>query len=267
MPPLILDKQLAQRLERADARGTADYADRLAQLDPQSAARSLEIAGGYAVVTGARFPINAAVGLGMNGPVTALDLDTVEAFFDASGMPTVINLCPMADTSLLELLARRYYRFKQFFSIHARALGAADTDPELPDGLHIRILEPDEIGRWVLAVTGGPDTPENSWAVLARAAFQRPGAHCFLAERDGHLAGGGGLALREGVAILFSAFTHPNFRRQGIQQALLAARLATAARAGVDLAFVTTTPGADSQRNVLRAGFQVMYTRVVLQRE
>jgi hypothetical protein len=49
-----------------------------------------------------------------------------------------------------------------------------------------------------------------------------------------------------------------------VQTALLAKRLADAARAGCDVAVVTTQPGSKSQQNVQRRGFHLLYTRAIL---
>jgi hypothetical protein len=46
--------------------------------------------------------------------------------------------------------------------------------------------------------------------------------------------------------------------------ALLAARLSDAAKAGCDIAVVTTAPGSKSQQNAQRQGFALLYTRAVL---
>jgi hypothetical protein len=49
-----------------------------------------------------------------------------------------------------------------------------------------------------------------------------------------------------------------------MQKALLGRRLADAQKAGCDLAVVTTAPGSRSQDNVMRRGFELLYTRAVL---
>ena len=56
--------------------------------------------------------------------------------------------------------------------------------------------------------------------------------------------------------------TLPAYRRQGVHAALIRARMVVASEAGCDLVVVHTVPGAPSQRNVLRAGFQLLYTTV-----
>ena len=75
------------------------------------------------------------------------------------------------------------------------------------------------------------------------------------------------MRIDDGVAQLGGAATRPVHRRRGVQTALIAARLAEAARQGCDLAVVTTQPGSKSQQNVQRFGFEMMYTRAVLVRE
>jgi GNAT superfamily N-acetyltransferase len=61
-----------------------------------------------------------------------------------------------------------------------------------------------------------------------------------------------------------AADTLPAFRKRGLHTALLHARLAAAVAAGCDLALVHTTPGAVSQNNALRAGFQLVYTAIAM---
>ena len=51
---------------------------------------------------------------------------------------------------------------------------------------------------------------------------QADGIECYLAKIDGQPAGGGTLAMRDGVAGLFGASTLPAFRNRGVQAALIA---------------------------------------------
>jgi len=70
----------------------------------------------------------------------------------------------------------------------------------------------------------------------------------------------------KGVAGLFGASTLPAFRNRGVQTALLKQRLARAAAENCDLAVCIAAPGSSSQRNVVRLGFSVLYTRVKFER-
>jgi GNAT superfamily N-acetyltransferase len=58
----------------------------------------------------------------------------------------------------------------------------------------------------------------------------------------------------------------PEFRRRGIQQALIAARLNYAAARGARLATIGSKPGAGTERNVRRMGFATAYTKPVMVR-
>jgi GNAT superfamily N-acetyltransferase len=106
---------------------------------------------------------------------------------------------------------------------------------------------------------------ETAEAVIADMAAV-PGLVRYLARRGGVAAGGASMRLADGVAQLCGAATLPGHRRRGVQTALLATRLDVAARAGCDVAVVTTQPGSKSQENAQRQGFELLYTRAVLVR-
>jgi GNAT superfamily N-acetyltransferase len=100
-----------------------------------------------------------------------------------------------------------------------------------------------------------------------RAFASAPQVECYLARVHGAVAGGGTLILRDGVAGLFGASTLPAYRNRGVQTALLQTRIARAAQAGCDLVVCLAQPGSSSQRNVVRQGFSVLYTRVKFEKE
>jgi GNAT superfamily N-acetyltransferase len=261
---MLIDTHLAQRLEHADARHNADYATVREQLWPGVGARAAEVASGYAIYTGAEFPINRAVGLGMDGPVASADIDQVEQFYQAHGLPAEIDLCPYADPSVLHLLGERGYHVKRFFNVHVRSIAPSGIEPLPSNDVTVSQVAPHDADRWIKTVTdgfGGTAPPDEVGVALARIASSKPGASCFLASVDGEPAGGGAMVVRDGVALLFSASTRSQFRSQGVQTALITARLQAAARAGCDLAMVLTTPGSASERNIQRAGFRVAYTK------
>jgi GNAT superfamily N-acetyltransferase len=66
--------------------------------------------------------------------------------------------------------------------------------------------------------------------------------------------------MHAGIAARMAAGTLPEYRQQGIHTALLHARLQAALASGCDLAMVHSRPGAASQRDILRGGFQLVYT-------
>ena len=96
----------------------------------------------------------------------------------------------------------------------------------------------------------------NRWRDLTR----------YIARLDGEPAGEAALHVDEGLALLAGSGTVPHLRGRGVQKALVARRLDDARREGCDLAVVVTAPGTRSQDNVMRRGFELLYTRAILMR-
>jgi GNAT superfamily N-acetyltransferase len=79
-------------------------------------------------------------------------------------------------------------------------------------------------------------------------------------------AGGGFLDVAEGAASLWGAAVAPEFRRRGIQRALMERRLAMARERAATLAYIETASGGPTHRNAARLGFRLAYTRVLMMR-
>jgi ribosomal protein S18 acetylase RimI-like enzyme len=89
------------------------------------------------------------------------------------------------------------------------------------------------------------------------------GWRLYLARVDGEPAGAAVLTVGDGIGYLANASTLPEYRRRGVQTALIARRLADASAAGVELVCSGTAFGSPSQRNLERAGLHVAYTKAV----
>lgn len=252
------DAALARRLEAAEALNA-----RGCTASPPGAG-FLDIAGGCAIFVGAESPLTQAVGLGLNGPVSTAEVDTLEAFFRSRGAKVTIDLCPLADAGLLEILSRRGYRPTEFNNVLVKRMSGA----EIVLAPRTRRALPGEDDLWSHTVgrgyfdQGDLTTEEMD---VGRAIFAMPGALCYLAAGpSGEPAGGGALAVHGGLATLFADSTIAQFRRQGLHRELIAARLNEAIALGCDTATASTMPGSTSQRNFERLGFQVVYTKVTL---
>jgi GNAT superfamily N-acetyltransferase len=145
--------------------------------------------------------------------------------------------------------------------------------PVTPPGVEVRLS--DDRAAWLDVVVDGFAHPDAEGVPAHEdvprevienviADVEQAGATPYLAYRDGVVAGGGSVRMADGLAQLTGAATAPAHRRRGVQTALLSARLADAARAGCDIAVVTTQPGSKSQQNIQRRGFHLLYTRAVL---
>jgi GNAT superfamily N-acetyltransferase len=226
------------------------------------------VAGGFAVYCGAGNPITQAVGLGLQGPVMAEEFDQLEAFYFVRNEPVRAETCPLADATLFEHFKERHYFVSEFSNVMVRRVcdGSLATTPS---GIEIRRANPDELDLWVMTVAQGfaenyPVTHE-LLSVMKMFALGK-NTECYLASIGGRIAGGATLAVRGRIGGLFGASTLPDFRKRGLQTALLHARLQRAAEAGCELAVSLAQPGSHSQRNITRLGFQTLYTRVKFER-
>lgn len=256
---VFADAHLARRLEAAEAanaRGCATQPD----------AAVLEIAGGCAIFVGADSPLTQAVGLGLNGPVGIAEISGMESFFRSRGARVSIDLCPLADPSLVVVLRERGYHPTEFNNVLVRPLAAA----EIVATPRVRVAGAGESDLWSHTVGQGFfDQPELTAEEMdvGRAIFAMPGVVCHLALDDSEApVGGGALAIHHGLATLFADTTIARCRRQGLHCELISARLNEAIARGCDMATASTLPGSASQRNYERRGFQVVYTKVTLVR-
>ena len=265
----LLDMALAREIEMAEGEAAVACARMMKAMKAESASAVESIAGGYAVYCGANSPVTQAVGLGLNGPVSREEFDRLEEFYFSRNEAVRVETCPMADGSLLEHYKERGYHVSEFSNVMVRGI-AEEERWKAVDEIEVRRAGPGEIDLWTLTVAQGfaehvPVTAEILDVMKLFAMGKN--AECYLATVEGRVAGGATLALRAGVAGLFGASTLPEFRKRGVQTALLAARLKRAGEAGCSMAVSLAQPGSVSQRNIMRRGFRVLYTRVKFERE
>lgn len=271
------DHLLACRLESlivAEYRRLAAVAERIF---PEKGGQCLVVGDGVALWLGDGSPVNTAVGLGMNGPVGEQEFEHLEAFYHDRGAAAVMSMCPLADSSLLPVLGRRGWTATAFE--HALALeldkdqGAAEA-PD-PDGrfvvsgaseVEVRVCLPEERALWgrmaALGFADGAAEPEAVFEEFGRLIADRDDTILVLAWVDGVPAGTGSLVIDGGVGWLSSDSTLPDFRKRGIQQAIQRRRIELARAAGCDLVVTEAEPGGQSQRNMERLGFRIVYTHV-----
>ena len=260
------DLALSQRLERAEAQSNIDFVEARARAFPESRARHIEVAGAHAMFDGIDSPLTQTFCLGLTQPLTSEDLDRLESFFKDLGAPVFHEVSPLADPSALALLNRAGYEPFEFTSVMYQRV-TADVVPAgaKPGRLAVRLARRDENEVWAqTSARGWSETPELGDFMLAfsRVSAHKASGHSFLAELDGQPIAAGGLTIHEGVALFAGASTVPEGRRQGAQNALLAARLRFALEQGCDVAMMCALPGSASQRNAERQGFRIAYTRI-----
>ncbi len=278
--PLFVDSVLARRMELAEAEGGASCGFALAREKPDTGACVGTIGGGRAVFTGVASPITQATGVGLDGAVSEEEFARLENFFFSRGAAVNVETSPYADASLFAHYARNGYCATEFTNVLVRR---TDGCEEIVDeqrrsgdrrsresGVVIELAEASQLDLWVRTVCTGFSehyavTPELLGIMGLFGGSS--GATLYLAKVDGAVAGGGALFVRDGIAGLFGASTLVEFRRRGVQRELIRARMDAARAAGCEIALTFARPGSISERNILRNGFAVAYTRTKFTRE
>lgn len=93
--------------------------------------------------------------------------------------------------------------------------------------------------------------------------LHRSGWKLFLAYWEGQAAAVAAMYIEEGIASCALAATVPEFRRRGLQSALLHTRLYEAHKAGCRLVAAQAASGSISQHNMERAGLRMAWTRTI----
>jgi GNAT superfamily N-acetyltransferase len=206
---------------------------------------------------------NRVVGFGVETPANAADLDDAVAWYRAAGVPRMmLNLAPVAAPDPRGWLEERGFNLHNHWMRlwrDARVPVDAPEDPRVrPIGReHAEIFSrtdveafghPEALIPWLAATVGLPGW--RHWAAF-----------------DGDVpAGFGALYVRGDLGWLGFGSTRATHRKQGMQSAIIAARIRAAASLGCRLLSVETaddTPEKPnpSTHNLVRMGFRLAYRR------
>jgi GNAT superfamily N-acetyltransferase len=218
----------------------------------------------------ARMPVyqfNWLNGAGLQDDVDAASIDMAIDRFLASGQRKFfVQIPPGAHAAACESRAAA-----RGLAPHALAWAKfarpTSMPPNVQSALEIRSASPDDAARFGATAAAAFGMPPSLGSWLS-AIVRRPGWHCYLAIEPGSsvACGTGALYIEGDVAWLGIGGVLPAHRKQGGQSALLAHRIAEAARLGAR-AVVTETgvpqagQPAPSYRNILASGFEVRYVR------
>lgn len=240
------------------------------------AADAEPVAGGWMAANGTGSYLNKAVGLGFEAEPSDEDVARIERFFASRGIEPRVELTPFAPVGFLRRLAEHGFVLQEFENTLVLPIAElGELARRMPSGW------PENVRIQPLDATDGPQLrtfvetsargflPEgaplpDSYLQTGLKAARDPHHHGFLAYADGVIAGAAGSSIHRGVLSLFGATVLPAFRRRGIQQALIAARLGRALAQGAELASITSHPGIPTERNAARLGFRLAYVRAVL---
>lgn len=260
---------LAARIERAEGRLCAAIAE-IALTGPNAPfVKAVQIAGGLAVFTSAGAPTSKWMGGGFDATLDLTGLEEVEAHFAARGARLPAWVSTLADPALAPALCDRGYVPDGFEHVlghpvlplppeaplRVTRLAAADSDL-LAEVMAAALAHPDAQGAAMERVP--PMGELRRWAANMT---RLDGFRAYAGWVGDDPAGVATLRLDDDIAQFIGAGTMPQFRRRGVQTALLRARLVEAAAAGCTVAVVVTPPGSKSQQNAQRQGFSLLYAR------
>lgn len=260
------DIDLSRKLEHTEARAGADFVETRAKLFPESGASWIDVGGAYAMFDGVDSPLTQTFGLGMFKDASDEQFDQIETFYEERSSPVFHEISPLADISILELLASRGYRPVELTSVMYLELNRYTPQPPLNRDITTRNIEVSEADLWA-------ETAAVGWATVyeglgefmldfGKIAARNTGGQPFLAELHGRPIAAAGFQMYDDVCILAGAATIPDARRLGAQNALLAARLRFAIENGCKFAMICALPGSQSQKNAQKNGFNIAYTRI-----
>jgi GNAT superfamily N-acetyltransferase len=252
--PVFVTRPMAVRFEAVGA-----------ELARRCAREHLVAAGGIAAFAGVGSPLTHAAGLGMSGPVSAAELDAVEAWYRARESATTIEVCPLADPAFLCELGRRGYLITETSNLLVRRIWPGEEIPAHA----AEVREESDAASWSRLLARGffEHDPLPGELDIGHGLFHAEGVRAFVALVEGEPASGGAIAIADHIACLCADATLPAFRGRGAQLSLIRARLAEAVRTGCEYAIAETAPATISQRNYQRCAFEPAWTRLTFTRD
>src|SRR5207244_4388747 len=108
----------------------------------------------------------------------------LEQFYRSRGVAPRLDLCPLADQSLLDALKTRAYHVDEYHMVLGRPLDDAVDDGPLPIGVRIALAAPNDADLWIRTVAQGFDAnsePDPQTMGIATPNFYASNATCYLA--------------------------------------------------------------------------------------
>lgn len=223
--------------------------------------------------------LNQCWNFGMHGTATPDDVDRIIAFYEARGCAVRVGVPNVADRSAIEALSGRGFEIDEFINMLLLDLTSGTSTPPAhpaPPGFEIhRVDKSDDeaVESWAELSTRGFNEGEPAPLAEVRTAAQAVrsnGAEGYVASLHGEPAAAAAVSLNDAhgtrSAGLFATSVLPAFRRLGLQQHLLAARLDRAHELGATFATIGSNPGIPTERNAAHFGFELSYVKAVLVR-
>jgi len=207
-------------------------------------------------------------GLGLKQSMSDADLDRLEAIYSERGIRPQIEVCSLADPGLLQKLGHRGYGITDWTSVLMRRFDADELFPPPAKDISIEFVDMQDepaFTLWRNVLAEGFSTwddddlsdPDDSLVYLGSKSVR-----LYMARFNGEPAGAAAVAILDEIALLIGASTLPQFRKKGIQSALINHRFPAASKEGCKVATIYTTQSSASQANAQRLGFYIIYNQV-----
>ncbi len=228
---------------------------------------------------------NQACGVGLAGPVEEADVDRFVEYYTSRGVEPKVEVCQFADESLLKALGDRGFELRQFETVLVRkidpdasALGGLTHGWPVDDEgrkLTIERVDPNDealvLESWRVAMSGfmdEPSDPTEGQLEMHRQIVGHPHGEFIVAKFGDTIVGAGGAEYPRGddisVVVLFGVSVLDEWRRRGVQQAMIAHRVEQGRLKGAKVAAIHSLPGASTDRNSMRLGFAPSYTKAIM---
>lgn len=191
-------------------------------------------------------------------------IDAVIRHYDRVGRPVAIEmLTPFVSRSDRALLERNGFRdTRVLFQCHVRVNARPPRTREVR-GLVVEHVRPDDGTRYGRLATRGFGHRDRVSLVFERGWIRQlkrdRRTNSFIGVVNGKDAATGTIVLRPTVAGLYSGSVLPGFRGRGVQNAMIAARLAYGWSRGVRAFYSWSDPESASARNLRDEGFVTAY--------
>jgi len=242
-------------VEQAAARNLRDFVEATRRVAPGLGGTAVACGDGVAAFLGVDSPLTTVKGVGPD--LRDEEIDVAERFFHGCGAAkATFEVAPWISKESEERLSRRGYRVVDHEDVVVRASELPSVDPDRAVSL---VAEQD----WPALQLQVNDEPASSeWRALAGACAILPDAVSLgIRDVDGVWIACAQLVSAGQVGILGNDATLTSARRQGAQAALILARVKVAAGRPFVCLTAEVAPGSTSERNYVRCGFDIAYTR------
>ncbi|MBL8233312.1 MAG: hypothetical protein JNL98_32745 [Bryobacterales bacterium] len=243
-----------ETIERAAAANLRDFAEVCRSVSPELHPEAVECGGGVAAFLGDGSPLTTVKGAGPD--LAEEDMDAAEEFFTRKGAGTVtFELAPWISEAIAARLAARGYSIsgQEDVVVHVPPYLASEPDQK---------IEPVSAAEWpdlMLRINGLAAPP--LWQALVETCARMPDSVRLGVRLGDERVACAQMFTAAGCAIFGNDATSLAARGQGVQTALIRHRLRMIAGAGFQCAIAEVAPGSTSERNFVRCGFGIAYTR------